>query len=222
MCATGAVTWARGPVATTITHESFLPAARAYTPARCSLPHIGGPRTRKSQAAAADASAPISTPNVTRPLARRSDGEVLWFMALAPPMGRADKQAWHFQESAKVALLSAQANAPSLMPHLIYLQGPADSFTTWMHSHGARVHVRTLRFFDELTAAQLERDKGLLNWGAYGDSTSAMAVPPSPHTCLTPLHTHTPIRALAYRTYSFTPTARKISPLTHKSHPTGA
>jgi hypothetical protein len=83
-------------------------------------------------------------------------------------MGRADKQAWHFQESAKVALLSAQANAPSLMPHLIYLQGPADSFTTWMHSHGARVHVRTLPFFDELTAAQLERDKGLLNWGAYG------------------------------------------------------
>jgi len=95
--------------------------------------------------------------------------KVMWFIALAPPKDATDVHAVEFAQAAKVSVLSAAKNAPSLEPHLIYL-GEKDELSEWMGEHGVEVHFRTLSFWDDLNNKQKNgrHHDNFINYGAYG------------------------------------------------------
>lgn len=67
---------------------------------------------------------------------------LLWFMCLNDVTEKGDAD---YNTYIKAALLSAQKNAPSLVPYLI-VEGSPSKLTTWFEDHGKKIHVAFYKF----------------------------------------------------------------------------
>jgi len=94
---------------------------------------------------------------------------MLWFMAIAPQKSINSTSGRQLGAMTKIAVLSATANAPSLVPHVLYL-GPRDALTGWLEDQGITVHFRNLSFWHELPIHLKENPtrNNFANFGAYG------------------------------------------------------
>ena len=55
---------------------------------------------------------------------------MLWITAIAPPLNQSDEVGKQYMHLAKMAVMSARLNAPSLQPHLMYLTNCVDGNRT--------------------------------------------------------------------------------------------
>ena len=93
---------------------------------------------------------------------------VPWFTTMAPPLSPNDTVGRRFIQAAKVSVLSARRNAPSLSPYLLYY-GDRDEITDWMEAQGVKVLFSQLSFFKDLPRKQqTERAANQNNYATYG------------------------------------------------------
>eukprot|EP00966_Prymnesium_polylepis_P082349 1906828-Prymnesium_polylepis.1 len=87
---------------------------------------------------------------------------------MAPPLHATDKVGQQFIGAAKVTILSALLNAPSLVPFLLYY-GHADETSRWMERRGVKVIHTNLTFMSALPAHQRsERQSNGNVFATYG------------------------------------------------------
>jgi len=123
---------------------------------------------------------PALAPAQPRPLPPASASpELAWFICLTAPTD--DERTSAHLDFARAAIVSARLNAPSLAPHVIFLQTPdsrpggpqsaSARFLAWLRRASVRVVPHNLSFFDLIPPSKQRKPggggTGHLNVGAY-------------------------------------------------------
>ena len=107
-------------------------------------------------------------------LAAGEDGLMPWLTTMAPPLHATDNIGQRFIRAAKVTVLSALLNAPSLVPFLLYY-GHADETSRWMERLGVKVIHTNLTFTSKLPAHQ--RSERQSNGNVFARRTARSTCP---------------------------------------------